>query len=128
METTAWMNCSQKDYIKKIYIKGEVCISGLYSLLNENSVIIYSASCCFKPVWIPFFCWTQKKIFWRMSVTRQLTDPIDFLLLCSLEERNSFRFETTWGNEDRVNDDRILILKWTNPLKQTYHFDVIWKY
>ena len=52
---------------------------------NENSVIIYSLSSCFKPV--SFFCWTQKKIFWRMSITRQLMVAIDFhsiffFLLC----------------------------------------------
>jgi len=23
-------------------------------------------SSCSKPEWISFFCWTQKKIFWRM--------------------------------------------------------------
>jgi len=65
-----------------------------------------------------FFCWTQKKIFQRMSVTRQLIDPIDFhsvffLLwksvgsincLVTVEEINSYRFE------------RICIFKWTIPL------------
>jgi len=25
-----------------------------------------------------FFCWTQKKIFWRMLVTKQFLVPIDF--------------------------------------------------
>ncbi len=35
---------------------------------NENSVI-YSPSCRFKPVWLSFFCETQKKIFWRMLIT-----------------------------------------------------------
>jgi len=48
------------------------------SLQNENSVIFYSPSSCFKPLWICFFCWTQRKIFWRMPVTKQLIDPIDF--------------------------------------------------
>ena len=43
---------------------------------NENSVIIYSLSSCFKPV--SFFCWTQKKIFWRMLIARQLMVAIDF--------------------------------------------------
>jgi len=62
-----------------------------------------------------------------MSVTKQLMDPIDFhsiyfptmgfngvhqlsgyrnsskyLPLCSAEERNSYRFETTWANDDRI--------------------------
>jgi len=32
----------------------------------------YSPSSCSKPVWISFFYWTHKKIFWRMLVTRQL--------------------------------------------------------
>ncbi len=29
-------------------------------------VMIYLSSSCSKPVWIDFFQWTQKKIFWRM--------------------------------------------------------------
>jgi len=45
------------------------------SLQNENAVIIYSPSYCFK---LSLFCWTQRKIFWRMSVTRQLTDTVCF--------------------------------------------------
>jgi len=70
----------------------------------------------------------NKKIFWRMLVSKLLTGPIDFqmaekkntmevnrdhqlfgyqhsskyLLLCSAEERNSYKFGT-WG---WVNDDR----------------------
>ncbi len=56
--------------------------------------------------------WTQKKIFWRMLVTKKLTVAIDFhsiffsilwtamvtinILLCSAEERNSEISE--WGN------------------------------
>ncbi len=36
------------------------------SLKNRNVVIIYSSSCYSKPVWVSLFCWTQKKIFWRM--------------------------------------------------------------
>jgi len=99
-----------------------------YSLKNSD---FYSPSRSSKPVWISFFWWTLGKIFWRMSATRQLMDPIDFhrkmevngvyqlfgykhslkyLLLWSAEERNVYRFETTWG---WVNDDRIFIFKWT---------------
>jgi len=33
---------------------------------------------CFKPLWTSFYYWKQKKIFRRISVTRQLMDPIDF--------------------------------------------------
>jgi len=44
----------------------------------QNSVIIYSLSSCFKPVWVSFFCWTQRKIFWRTIGTKQLFATIDF--------------------------------------------------
>ncbi len=82
------------------------------------------------------FCWTQRKIFWRMWETEQFWGTIDFhsilfstmevncspkqpryklsseyLPLCSAEQRNSYRFGTTWG---WVNDDRIF--GWTVPL------------
>ncbi len=85
------------------------------------------------------FCWTQRKIFWRMWETEQFWGTIDFhsiffptmevngapkqpgyklsskyLPLCSAEQRNSYRFGTTWG---RVNDDRIFIFGWTIPLR-----------
>ncbi len=36
-----------------------------------------------------------------------------YLPLCSAEQRNSYRFGTTWGG---VNDDRIFIFGWTIPL------------
>jgi len=42
------------------------------SLSNENFVIIYSPSSCFKPEWVSVFSITQKKILWRMSVIKQL--------------------------------------------------------
>ncbi len=89
-------------------------------------------------VWMSLFCWTQKKIFWRMWETEQFWGTIDFhsflfptmevngapkqpgyklsskyLPLCSAEQRNSYRFGTTWG---WVNDDRIFIFGWTIPL------------
>ncbi len=35
-------------------------------------------SCWYKPVWISLFYWTQKKILWRMLVTKQLLEAIDF--------------------------------------------------
>ncbi len=107
-------------------------------------VIIYSPSSSSKPVWMSLFCWTQRKIFWRMWETEPFWGTIDFhsiwntivfffptmevngapkqpgyklsskyLPLCSAEQRNSYRFGTTWG---RVNDDRIYIFGWTIPL------------
>jgi len=30
-----------------------------------------------QPVWVSFFCWTQRKIFWRMIGTKQLFGTID---------------------------------------------------
>ncbi len=84
------------------------------------------------------FCWTQRKIFWRMWETEQFWGTTDFhsiffptmevngalkqpgyklsskyLPLCSAEQRHSYRFGTTWG---WVNDDRIFIFGWTIPL------------
>jgi len=45
-------------------------------LLIYWMTIIYSPSCCSKPVRVSFFCSTQKKIFWRIWVTNH----IDFLV------------------------------------------------
>ncbi len=33
-----------------------VQLSLLRKTINKNSAIIYSPSCCFKPVWLTFFC------------------------------------------------------------------------
>ncbi len=49
---------------------------------NRNSVIICSTSIYFRPVWISFFCWAQKKIFCRMLATKQLMVAIDFHSIC----------------------------------------------
>ncbi len=65
-----------------------------YSLLTTASNILISIKCvvhpklkiisfftpssCYKPAFIYFFCWTQKKIFWRIRVTEHLLVPIDF--------------------------------------------------
>ncbi len=38
----------------------------------------YSPLSCSEPVWVSFNCWTRKKIFLRMFVTKQLMVPIDF--------------------------------------------------
>ncbi len=89
-----------------------------------------------------FVLLTQRKIFWRTWETEQFWGTIDFhsiffptmevngapeqpgyklsskyLPLCSAEQRNSYRFGTTWG---WVNDDRIFIFGWTIPLSR--HF------
>jgi len=41
------------------------------------TLIIYSPSSCYKPVWVSFFCWGQRKIFWRTIGTKQLFGTID---------------------------------------------------
>ncbi len=35
-------------------------------------------------IWVSFFCWTQKKVFWRMLVTKQLIVAIDFYSILSI--------------------------------------------
>jgi len=44
-------------------------LKGIVHPTNEHYVIIYSPSNCSK---VSFFCWTQKKIFWKMLVTKRL--------------------------------------------------------
>ncbi len=91
-----------------------------------------------KPVWMSLFCWTQRKIYWRMWETEQFWGTIDFhsiffptievngapkqpgyklsskyLPLCSAEQINSYRFGNTWR---WVNDDRMFIFGRTIPL------------
>ncbi len=39
--------------------------------------MIYSPSSSSKPVWKSLFCWTQRKIFWRMWETEQFWGTID---------------------------------------------------
>ncbi len=117
---------------------------------NENSVIVYSPSSSSKPAWMCLFCWTQRKIFWRMWETEQFWGTIDFhsiffpdiwksilpqkqpgyklyskyLPLCSTEQTHSNRIGTTWG---WVNDDRIFIFGWTVPLSSAGIFIAIAK-
>ncbi len=45
----------------------------------------------------------------------------EYLPLCSAEQRNSYRFGTTWK---WVNDDRILISWWTIHLSALFHWPV----
>ncbi len=37
-------------------------LNGVVQPKMKTFVIIYSSSCCSKPVWNSFFCWTQRKI------------------------------------------------------------------
>jgi len=50
--------------LKEVLLRSHNLAQKLTPPKNENSVIIYSHSSCCKPVWVSFFCWTQRKIFW----------------------------------------------------------------
>ncbi len=56
-EKSAWGKCfnlTEKFLIMWIFIKGTV----------HPKMKMYSSSSCSQPVWVSFFCWTQK-IFWK---------------------------------------------------------------
>jgi len=88
---------------------------------NEKFVIIFLPSSCSKPLWVSFFCWTQK-IIWRMLVTRQLLDPIDFHCrkvsgCCQLSGyQQSSKYLLLCSTKERDSNDTIFILGWTIPL------------
>ncbi len=46
----------------------------------------------------------------------------EYLPLCSVEQRHSYRFGTTWG---WVNDDRIFIFGWTIPLSTQMYQNLV---
>jgi len=69
------------------------------SLKNENSVIIYSPSCCSEPEWLSFFCGTWE-LFLSMG-TKTTFNTTDFhcteekckiLIWCSTKERKYILF------------------------------------
>jgi len=96
----------------------------------KNSVIIYLLSSSYKPVWISFFCWTQKKNMVKQKLDRPRWLPkyktmeingvhqlLSFqhsskFIFCAQKERNEYRFGITW---EWVNYDRIFIFGWTVP-------------
>ncbi len=133
---------STKEHTKSTEVNLLSCLICGYrdsSPKNENSVIIYSPSRSSNPVWMCLFCWTQRKIFRRMWETEHFWGSIDFhsiffptmevngapkqpgyklsskyLPLFTAEQRNLYRFGTTWG---WVNNDRIFIFGLTIPLR-----------
>ncbi len=68
---------------------------------NESSVIICSHSGCSKPVRASIIYWTQKKIFWRMSVSKQLILAID-LHETNAVEVNGYH-QQDWNNPSVSN-------------------------
>jgi len=90
----------------------------LFILLNTNKTFIkyVSNQTVDGPHWLPMEVYLF--IYYHGSKWGPSTGwhSLKYLLLCSEEERNSYRFETTWG---RVNYDiikKIKINKWTIPL------------
>ncbi len=61
---------------------------------------------------------SRKKILWKSLGTNCLVTHSSKWHLCSTEERNSFRFKTTW---EWINDDRIFIFGRTIPLMLIKH-------
>ncbi len=47
-------------------------------IVHQKIKIIYSLFTHHQPVWMSLFCWTQRKIFWRMWETEQFWGTIDF--------------------------------------------------
>ncbi len=68
---------------------------------NENYVV-------FLKLRVSFCCWMKPSGYEHSS---------NYHLLCWGEQRNSYRFRTTWGG---VNDDSIFIFGWSIPLKSHY--------
>ncbi len=62
--TCMWCIFPKKTIIKKMH-------KGIVHPKNENSISTHTN------LWVSFFCWTQKKIFRKKHVTKQLTAAID---------------------------------------------------
>lgn len=87
---------------------GGTC-KGLVYLRNENSVFVYTPCCLFKPV-VFFLLQNTRDAILKNEICNQKPLLLDqkYHLLCSPEERKSYRFEMTRGY---VDNDRIFILK-----------------
>lgn len=103
-----WWNISYfttHDWIESV-LKGSVHPK-FYSSFTDTLVFLN---------WISFSCWTQNKILRRMLKRKTAIcnffpqHSLVYLLLCSLEERNSNK--KRWGN-----DNRIFIFGWNMPYK-----------
>jgi len=83
---------------------------------HKMKIIICSASCCFKPVWLSFPLWNIKDyliwcgffFFHVMEVSGHQNGSFEYHLLCSVEDRKPWRFRMT-----RVNN--WLFFGWTVP-------------
>ncbi len=108
-----WESCFTNLWVER-FSKIQL-LKGIVHPKKESFIIIYSLSCCSKPVWVSFLCWTLKKIFWRMLVIKQVMVPIALhsIYFSTMEvngNQHIYMFGTTWG---WVNDDRIKTF-WVN--------------
>ncbi len=77
-----FINDSEDNWVKVLW-SDETKIQ----LFGINSTLFI---CCTKPVLISFLCWTQKMIFWRMWVNKQLLVHIEF------DSRKKILFKSLW--------------------------------
>ncbi len=120
--------------------------SYIFSIITHSKKFITHSSeiiliCCMT-VWMSFFCWTQRKIFWRKWETEQFWGTIDshsiyfsyhgnqwcpktawlqtFFKISSFVFSRTKKFIQVWGC---VND--IFIFGWTIPLVLLFSMDTL---
>ncbi len=83
-----------------------------------------------KPVWISFYSWTQKMLFWTMLATKQFRFPSDFHSILWLYDQQMKEIHTGLGKlgEQMMT---VLMFEWTAPLKHhplnnSVYSDVVW--
>ncbi len=78
-------------FVVEIEQKQAIYTSLLIKGIVHPKIIIYSSSSSSKPVWMCLFCWTQRKIFWRMRETEQVWGTVDLhsIFLSSMEVNNA---------------------------------------
>jgi len=59
--------------------------------------LIHSPSCCPKPAWVYFFCWTQNKNLKHVG-NQMFTNVLHIIFLCSFIRRKRLKFTQVWDN------------------------------
>ncbi len=74
-------------YILSVHHQLVLLLKGQFTQKRKFCHHLFSL-CCSKPVSIFFFCWTQKKIFWRRLITKQFWLPLtSIVFFCSYNEQ-----------------------------------------
>ncbi len=82
---TSRVSKSSSNWLNYRGFPGDLCVTFFKGIVHpkmKNSVI-YSPSSSSKPLWMSLFCWTQRKIFWRMWETEQFWGTIDLIVFFS---------------------------------------------